>query len=118
MAMGARFSDELDWTGKTLEVCGPATFDDDTLMIEVLSFTITDATGRTVTQVCNPPARAVPGVNDNMWESEIPNAKGKLASGKAQGQGSALAILRGQPAKHFTWHQGEPADPDPLLSIA
>jgi hypothetical protein len=114
MAMGARFSDELDWTGKDLEVCGPATFDADTLMIEVLSFTITDDTGRSMTRYCVPPARAVPGVNGDMWESEIPNAKGKLQSGPAVGQANAVAILRGKAAVHFSWHQGSPGDDDPL----
>ena len=77
----------------------------DTLMIEVLSFTITDGQGRTMTHYCTPPVRAFPGVNGGMWESEIPNAKGKLASGQAIGVGSGMGFTRGQAPSHFTWTQ-------------
>ena len=114
MAMGARFDEVLQWDGDDLEVCGPGLFDNGVGMVEVISFSITDKNGNSLSHLCIPPARAVPGQNGGMWESEIPNAKGRLVSGPATGQGFALLIRgAGQPPIPFHWTQ-----PVPPLSIA
>jgi hypothetical protein len=82
-------------------------------MMEVISFSITDQNGTTIQHLCVPPARAVPGQNTGMWESEIPDAREKLVSGPATAVGFAL-VYHGivQPPVPVHW-----AQPEPPLSI-
>lgn len=108
MAMGARFQSPLEREADgSLEVCGPVDFDPGDVMFEVISFSITDSKGATVTHLCVPPARATPG---NMWESEIPKLQAqKLSPGAAKGQ--AFGLMHRQNGAVVPFHWAQPAPP-------
>lgn len=84
--MGPKFSDPLYFEDDgTLEVCGPANFGPDDVQLEVLKITIVDHRGRRRTATPS----ALVGSGEPMWETEIANARSKLAVGKARGVGKA-----------------------------
>lgn len=98
--MGPRFDTPLyfDCDG-ALEVCGPAGFQDGDVLLEITALTILQ-NGVSVPVPHLPLITIAPAA---MWETEIPNAKGRLSVGAAQGAGAGFFVTRSGGRRNVTW---------------
>jgi hypothetical protein len=98
--MGPRFDTPLyfDCDG-ALEVCGPAGFGLDDVLLEITRLTILQ--NGVAVPVPNLPLIVVAPAS--MWETEIPNAKGRLGPGAAQGAGAGFVVTRAGGRRNVSW---------------
>lgn len=102
MAMGPKFNDPLYFEEDgTLEVCGPANFSPNDVLLKVEKLTIIDHEGHVVEKDFDPPTLV--GSGDPMWESEIDDALGALVPGPARGVAQGHVRTRDHVERGIGW---------------
>jgi hypothetical protein len=97
--MGPKFDDPLYFqSDDALEVCGPTDFGPNDISFELLKVTVVDKLGKELHRDTHLFFTA-----GEMWETDIDQARGVLAVGKARGVGRARVTKRDGSTRIIEW---------------
>ncbi|HEX2377503.1 MAG TPA: hypothetical protein VHI30_08090 [Gaiellales bacterium] len=100
--MGPKFNNPLYFEEDgVLEVCGPANFGPNDVLLKVEKITIIDHEGHVVEQSFDPPILV--GSGDPMWESEIEDGRDRLVPGPARGVAQGRVRTRDNGERGIGW---------------